>query len=174
MLTCSYKKQLAVCLLVGLLLTLFGCTASGDTNTPDSPTTTTTTFSPLEGIDLSRALTVAQVAEGLGLSAEELSPVEIYENGTALRFATHDWQTFLDVTLQPLSAEMKELALSSCEEYTPAPHLGEAAWFDEESEWLLVFFGNYQLSVRVESEAVTANRLILTRHFAALVLEGLS
>lgn len=171
--TRSFQKQLAVCLLVGLLLTLFGCAAQGDTDTT-VPTTTTTVFSPLDGIDLSTALTIAQVAEGLGLDPEDIAPAEVYENGTVLRFATHDWQTFLDIYLQPLTDERMELALAACEAYTPAPHLGEAAWFDEESEWLMVFFGNYQLSIHIESETVTANRLILARHFAALVLEGLS
>ena len=96
------------------------------------------------------------------------------DSGISARYATREWQTTLDVSLQILSKETMELARAACEDYTPAPHLGDAAWFDEDAERLYVFFGDYQLSVYIDSESITASRLILTRHFAALVLEGLS
>lgn len=168
-------KQGIACLLVGLLLLTVGCAPQADTDgDTTTPSTTVTTFAPLQGIDLSTALTTAQVAEGLGLAPEDMAPVEVYENGISARYATRDWQTTLDISLQILTKETMELARAACEDYTPAPHLGDAAWFDEDAERLYVFFGDYQLSVYIDSADITASRLILTRHFAALVLEGLS
>ena len=90
--TCSVTKRFAACLLAGLLLLTVGCASQegGNGNDTAAPSTTTTTFSPLQGLDLSSALTVAQVAEGLGLSPTDIAPVEVYENGTSIRFATND------------------------------------------------------------------------------------
>lgn len=168
-------KRGIACLLAGLLLLTVGCSSPEDsTGKTTAPSTTVTTFAPLQGIDLSTALTAEQVAEGLGLASEDIAPVEVYENGISVRYSTRDFQTTLDISLQILSEEMLDLARESCEDYTPAPHLGDAAWFDEDSQRLYVFSGNYQLSIYIDSENITASRLILTRHFAALVLEGLS
>ena len=158
--------------LLCLTLPLCGCT-------PEEPVEESSAFDPvsyeaLPGIDLSTMLAVEQVAQGLNVAAEDLDTPYLYDDGGAVRYSTRDYTLTMDIALQRLSDSVREYALETCAGFTVAPNLGDAAYFDESSYILYVFFDNFLLNVTIlQDDMSPSTALSLSRHFAALVLEQL-
>ena len=158
----------AVC----LLLLAAGCT---DVPGGESESSETEPFVALPGIDLSTLLTVEQVAQGLEVSVEELDEPILFDDGTGVRYTDKTYTVNLDVTLQQLSKERLSHVRAACEGLDPAPNLGDTAFFDSSNGILYVFFDDYVMNIYVEKEDISqSTRLIVSRHFAALVLDALA
>ncbi|MBP3389538.1 MAG: hypothetical protein J6K98_06635 [Clostridia bacterium] len=155
-----------------LALVLMGCAREPAEESSDLEPVS---YVALPGIDLSALLTTEQVAAGLDVLPEELDVPLLYDDGAAVRYADKSFTVSMDISLQMLSKDVANYAKELCADFEAAPNLGDEAYFDRENGMLYVFFGEYLMNVYVDKAEISdSSRLIVSRHFAALMMGALN
>ncbi|HOB37150.1 MAG TPA: hypothetical protein PKX71_06315 [Candidatus Avimonas sp.] len=166
------KRQFAFVLaLLAALAVLGGCKAEKREETSDETPSTIGTAPPLLDIEVDKLITVEQVSEVLGFVVR---PPHLADENTTARYYSEDSLSYLEISVQEATRGMFDETVSLYEDAADVDDIGLAAIWSAEQMQLLIFNGEYMISITVFIEDKNNEDLLENaRAVAGIVLDKL-
>ncbi len=166
-----YKKHALFILLFIFLFFVFGCNKTENIVSVNDGTSTAETAPPLLDIKIDDILTPQQIDDALGFSVEN---TVVADEGTTVRYLSGDMLSYCEVGMMDCEREIYDSTISLYEDAVDTPNLGQAAIWSNDAKQLVVYNGEYMISITVAVNVDNNDELLIcSRQIAALLLEKL-
>lgn len=165
------KKHALTIPLFLLLFFVFGCNKTDDIVSDNDSKSAIETAPTLLDIKIDDILTPQQVGDALGFSVEN---TVVADEGTTVRYLSGDMLSYCEVGMMDCDREIYDSTISFYEDAVETPNLGQSAIWSNDAKQLVVYNGEYMISITVAVNADNNDELLISsRQIAALVLEKL-
>ena len=156
----AVKRQFAFVLALLAALAVLGGKAEKREETSDETPSTIGTAPPLLDIEVDKLITVEQVSEVLGFVVR---PPHLADENTTARYYSEDSLSYLEISVQEATRGMFDETVSLYEDAADVDDIGLAAIWSAEQMQLLIFNGEYMISITVLSRIKTTRICLRTR-----------
>lgn len=166
------KRQFAFVLaLLAALAVLGGCKSEKQKQeeTGDETPSTIGTAPPLLDIEVDKLITVEQVSEVLGFVVR---PPHLADENTTARYYSEDSLSYLEISVQEATRGMFDEIVSLYEDAADVEDIGLAAIWSAEQTQLLIFNGEYMISITAFIEDKNNEDLLETARAVAGIVLG--
>lgn len=165
-----YKRRAFAIVLFIFLFFVFGCDKTKNSST-DVNISTSETAPPLLDVKIDSLLTSQQVGDALGVSIEN---TVVTDEGTSVRYLSEDMLSYCEISMMDCDREIFDSTISFYEDAVDTPNLGQAAIWSNDAKQLVVYNGEYMISITVAVNVDNNDELLIcARQIAALILEKL-